>query len=409
MAPRRGGHRRSFGERPSAALLSGRRTFWKAARQLLVSPFLRVADLRTAADRPERRNRDTSSRPRRGARDASWGCAVMAVQPGFIDFSRASPEAEIPPNRPLLLEPDKNAERGPIDHHWEPAKCEGNRRRWSSSAFLVAGTALLIAGWVVSSMVGFVADQFHRAIAFGALTLAAFIIASALIAFGAWIEVRSYRALLRVGALHDALSRTGVTAAQVKALCEPWASGLTAQLPDRDVALAALRGAATVGEVKAVLRDRIVPPLRKMADHAKRSGGCRRRGRGRDYPVASAGWSFRRPARSRSDPPDRSNLWVATGAGGHNCFASPGRLDCRCGIRGRDGIKIHHRSDAAKGAPHQSSCRCCSGLDSDLAPPLPPCGRHCRSLLSTAQVTSPAPLKKAIQLSTTTTNAAPGY
>ena len=54
----------------------------------------------------------------------------------------------------------------------------------------------------------------------------------------------------------------------MKALCRLWSRVVTAQLPDRDVALAALRGAATIGEIKAVLRDRILPQLRKMADQA---------------------------------------------------------------------------------------------------------------------------------------------
>jgi len=192
----------------------------------------------------------------------------MALRPGFVDVPRPAPTAEVSLNHPLLLEPDKNAEKGPIDHHWEPAKFGTHKSRWSSSALLTTGIALLIAGWLVLAAIGFLADQFHRAFGLGALTLVVFGIASILIALGALIEARSYRALIKVEALRDALSRAGVTATQVKALCQPWSRAVTAQLPDRDVALAALQGAATIGEIKAVLRDRILPQLREMADQA---------------------------------------------------------------------------------------------------------------------------------------------
>jgi putative membrane protein len=191
---------------------------------------------------------------------------VTALQPGFVDASRS--EAEVSPNRPQLLTADKEAKRGPIDHHWEPAKFGTRKSRWSSSVLITTGIALLIAGWLVLAAIGFLADQFHRAVSLGAFTLVVFGIASMLIAVGALIEARSYRALIKVEALRDALSRAAVATTKVKATLQPWSHAVTGQLPDGDVALAALQDAATIGEIKAVLRDRILPQLREMADQA---------------------------------------------------------------------------------------------------------------------------------------------
>ena len=192
----------------------------------------------------------------------------MALRPGFVDVPRPAPEAEVSPSRPLLLEADRNAENGPIDHHWEPAKFGAHKRRWSSSALLTTGIALLIAGWLVLAAIGFLADQFHRAVSLGALTLVVFGIAAILIVLGALIEARSYRALTKVEALRDALTRTDSTIAEVKALCRPWLRGITAKLPDRDGALAALERAGAVAEVRVLLRNQVLAPLREMARQA---------------------------------------------------------------------------------------------------------------------------------------------
>jgi hypothetical protein len=68
----------------------------------------------------------------------------MAIRLGFVD-APPSPDPDAPSNRPLLLEADKDAKRGPIDHHWQPEQFGKRKASWSSSALLAAGTALLIA------------------------------------------------------------------------------------------------------------------------------------------------------------------------------------------------------------------------------------------------------------------------
>jgi putative membrane protein len=194
----------------------------------------------------------------------------MPLQPGFVDEPPPSAKPATPPDGPLLLDAAEDSGRGPIDHAWEPEAFGKRPTGWNSSTMLAAGLALLIVGWVVLSGIGFVLDQFRRSGGLGALTLVVLGSALSMIIPAARVEVKSYRALRRVEALRAALARADTTAADAKELCEPWAHTICARLPEPDLALDALRKASTISEVKAVLRDRIVEPLRQTAQQAGR-------------------------------------------------------------------------------------------------------------------------------------------
>lgn len=193
----------------------------------------------------------------------------MPLQPGFVDAPLPAPDPEAP-NRPSLLDADKDADRGPIDHLWEPERFGKRTESCNSSVLFATGFALLIGGWLILSAVGFAADQFHRSLGLGALTLIVFGMALALISFGTWIEVKAYRALWKVEALRNAFARPDITAAEAKVLCKPWARARAAQLADADVVLDALVRAETVAEIKSVLQNRVLEPLRQIARQAGR-------------------------------------------------------------------------------------------------------------------------------------------
>jgi hypothetical protein len=229
------------------------------------------------------------------------------------------------------------------------------------------------------------ADQFHRSSGLGALTLVVFAIASALMAFGIRIEVKSYRALRKVDALREAFARTDVAVAEMKALCEPWARAATAQLADGDIAIAALQRRRRLSRSSRLTRPGcpVSPGIRQTGGQSGgHSGGCCRR----DHPVVGVGRDSRRPARSRADSPSRPNLRAATRPGCDNCLAAPRRLDCSCRVWGRVAVEIVDRPDFSKDTPDKPPYRCGSRHERRRLAPLPARGNHRGGLLPVARV-----------------------
>jgi putative membrane protein len=197
----------------------------------------------------------------------------MPHPPGFVDVPLPDPAPAKSKDLttaadPALLDAEANAGHGQIEHNWAPSVISDASPGTKSVTWIASGLALLVVGWVALSIVGFVADQFARSAALGVITLTAFVFACALLARGCWAELRSYLALRQVDELRTALDDTAISPTRAKEMCETWLGAVVSQLPEPNLTREAFEKAATVAEVKAVLRGRVLGPLREIARRA---------------------------------------------------------------------------------------------------------------------------------------------
>jgi putative membrane protein len=205
----------------------------------------------------------------------------MTRRPGFVDEGLVSDDAAFiaatdveatanPSLGPGLLEADTHAQKGQIDLDWEPESVTRRVPGISSVSLLSWGVLLLVIGWLTLSAVGFAADQFARSTALGVLTLILFGCALALVSRGVWAEAKTYRDLRRVDALRARLARSDIASSEAKSICVVWVQGVAHHLADAEATEAALRRAASIEEMKTILRDRVIGQLRKAADQRGR-------------------------------------------------------------------------------------------------------------------------------------------
>ena len=165
----------------------------------------------------------------------------------------------------------------PPDHAgeaWAPALTQAAARRGSGAlTWIAAGGALLIVSAVLLSAVASVLDHMARSRLLGLAALLAYGAALGLIAWGATLEVRSYRRLAAVDALRQALRQPGASVDEMRRSCLVWLDGLGSGLPDAAAARAALAGCVSAAEVRATLRRRVLEPQRLQARQAGQRAG----------------------------------------------------------------------------------------------------------------------------------------
>jgi len=204
----------------------------------------------------------------------------MTRQPGFTDNDAVSDKSTFIPASaaeetgselgPGFLEADTGAQKGQVNLGWEPASLKQRASGISSLSLLASGAFLLVVGWSALGAVGFVADQFARSTALGILTLIVFGFALALISRGIWAEAQAYRGLRQVVALREGLKRADTTVAGAKSICRMWIQSVAHRLVEAEATEAMLERAASVGEIKTILRDRVLKHLREAADQTGR-------------------------------------------------------------------------------------------------------------------------------------------
>jgi putative membrane protein len=202
----------------------------------------------------------------------------MKLQPGFVDEKSDTARAaqasdteavidDVPlPREPVLLEVNAAAPEGQIDPSWEPDLVVPKRSAGVNSlTWLAAGVFVLIAGWLVLSGIGFVADQFHRSLTLGVITFVVFASGIALISRAVLSEANSYRSLRCVDGLREALQRVDATPAGTKALCRQWVSAVGGKLADVEATMTAVERATTVSEIRSALLNLVIERLQQAA------------------------------------------------------------------------------------------------------------------------------------------------
>ena len=187
-----------------------------------------------------------------------------------------APAGEAPlPRGPVLLDAEPNA-AARLDVGWMPEVVTTPRRRIGSGFWVAAGLCTLVASWLVLSVVSFVLALFGQSGALGALSAAAVLAGSAMLSYAVLLEVQAYRSLSTVARLRAVLLAGDTTLAVARAEADAWLSQLGTAVADRAAVERMLGGAASVAEVRGILRsqvaDRLLVAARGMGRRAAVEG-----------------------------------------------------------------------------------------------------------------------------------------
>lgn len=161
---------------------------------------------------------------------------------------------------PLLLPAEKDAAAA-IGADWNPPQIAAASPALGSTAFAVAGVAIILAAWlgfsIVSSLLGF----FQVSPALGVAAAAIAGLGLALLAFAILREWRSLRGLHQVDHLRAGLL-TGTNSDAARSLCLSWLERIGDRVPEAAMLAPAIRDAQDVAEMRGILRGRLTEPLR---------------------------------------------------------------------------------------------------------------------------------------------------
>lgn len=179
------------------------------------------------------------------------------------------------PRGPVLLEAEPDAAVR-LDVGWMPEVVTAPRRRIGSGFWVAAGLCTLVASWLVLSTVSFVLTLFGQSGILGALSAAAVLAGSAMLAYAVLLEVRAYRSLSTVARLRAVLLAGDTTLDVARAEAGAWLSQLGTTVPDRAAVERMLGGVASVAELRGILRsqvaDRLLETARSMGRRAAVEG-----------------------------------------------------------------------------------------------------------------------------------------
>jgi len=120
-------------------------------------------------------------------------------------------------------------------------------------------------GWVTVSAAAFVHDQFVRSRGLGFLISAIFAVSFGFVLFGVLIELKNYLGLRRIDQLRTALADPALLGTDAKRLCLAWLNTISTNLPDAELALRSVTAAEDTGELRGILRNRVLTRLDQMA------------------------------------------------------------------------------------------------------------------------------------------------
>lgn len=185
----------------------------------------------------------------------------------------SSPPAEAPPgDPPLLLEPQAGA-GGVIDTGWDPVDLAPARRGIGSVGYALLGGTVLFLVWLVVSTFSLIQAQFDLSPALGAVVLAAELTGLGLIGVAVLREARGLRALRQVDRLRALLAGTEADLEAARTQSRAWLERVAVHVQDPVAIDRALRDAASLGELRTILRNRVVGHLLERARRIGRNAG----------------------------------------------------------------------------------------------------------------------------------------
>lgn len=139
------------------------------------------------------------------------------------------------------------------------------RRQAGAISWIAGGAALFVVVGAVLAIAGFIFDQTARAPALGIATVIAFGLTLAMMARGAFIEVRAYRGLRVVDLFRSKIQDPRGTVDSVRSASVAWLERFPAEVINVPTIRAAMQTCRAADEVRAVLRHQALEPLRERA------------------------------------------------------------------------------------------------------------------------------------------------
>ncbi len=174
-------------------------------------------------------------------------------------------EEDLPPlpRGPVLLDAEPDAPTR-LNVGWAPEAVATPRVQVGTGFWIGAGLVVLIASWAVLSVASFVVALLVQSLVLGLLASAGVGLGCLLLLYAALLEVRAYRSLGTVERLRAVLA-AGTTLAVGRAEATAWLNQLGPAIPDRAAVDRRLQGAATLEELRDVLRSQVADRLHEAA------------------------------------------------------------------------------------------------------------------------------------------------
>ena len=194
---------------------------------------------------------------------------MTADGPRFLDKDAGVATQQMLPDAPVLLDPVAG---GTVDGGWNPADLTPVRSGIGSIGYAMLGVFVLFLTWLVVSTLSLVTAQFDLSPAFGGVVLAAVLGGLGLLGYAAFRELRGLRALRQVDRLRLLLAGAG-DLEPARAQSRLWLTKVARYLTDPAAADRALESAASMTELRSILRNRVVTPLLDRARRIGRNAG----------------------------------------------------------------------------------------------------------------------------------------
>lgn len=203
----------------------------------------------------------------------------MSNGPRFLDEEPAVQQqvSDAAPSRGTAPSAEAGLPRGPVlldapadplarlDVGWTPELVAAPRVRVGAAFWIGAGLCLLVASWVVLSIVSFVLALFQQGMVLGAVGAIAIGSAACMMLYAALLEAAAYQSLGNVEQLRAVLAARDAPIEAVRARAQEWLGQVGEVVADTSTVARLIQGAGTVVEVRGILRNRVVDPLRQKA------------------------------------------------------------------------------------------------------------------------------------------------
>jgi putative membrane protein len=174
-------------------------------------------------------------------------------------------------DRPALFDPLPDAPDA-IDTGWNPDRLQPAGSRRGASVLALTGVAILLAGWLLVSLVGSIVEAYHASPSLGGLAFCIYAIGLLLIALAAASEWQAWRSLRRVDDLRAGLAQPSGSVADVRRTMIAWLETVPDRLQPTGAIITAIRSADSHERIAALIRDSLAEPLRQeTARIARRS------------------------------------------------------------------------------------------------------------------------------------------